>query len=103
VCRGILKKKIKPGAESGSYRISSPRQDPVEPRCCSFCDTPQHIVDKLIGSPPRKTHAYICDKCVDASVQAMSSHFTPGGPPRNLWHWVARKIGIHNSHLRHAN
>src|SRR6476646_3267633 len=64
VCRGILKKEIKSGAESGSYRISSSRRDPVGPLCCSFCNTPQQIVDKLIGSRRRSPPAYICDKCV---------------------------------------
>ena len=51
VFRGILKKEVRPGAQSGSYRISSSQQDRVGPLCCSFCDTPQDIVDKLIGSP----------------------------------------------------
>lgn len=103
VCRGILKKEVKRGAESGSYRISSSRQDLVEPLCCSFCDTPQQIVDKLIGSPPGVAATYICDKCVaasDATVEKQTGHVRS---PKNLWHWIAGKIGIHNSHLRHAH
>jgi len=97
VCRGILKKEVKRGAESGSYRISSPRQDLAGPLCCSFCDTPQQIVDKLIGSPPSVKPAYICDKCVAAGVTTVVKR-----SPKNFWHWLARKVGIHNSLFRHA-
>lgn len=98
VCRGILKKAIKRGAESGSYRISSSRQDLVEPLCCSFCDTPQQIVDKLIGSPPGVAATYICDKCVAASSTSIRKD-AARGVPKNFWHWIARKAGIHSSHL----
>jgi ATP-dependent protease Clp ATPase subunit len=83
-----------------TYRISSSSSDQPAQLCCSFCDTPQHVVDKLIGSPPGETPAYICDKCVAASIQARSDDATESGPPRNLWHWVARKVGIHSSHLQ---
>ena len=103
VCRGILKKEVKSGAESGSYRISSSRQDRVESLRCSFCDTPQAIVDKLIGSPRGSAPAYICDKCVDAGVRTVEKDAGHMGSPKNLWHWLARKVGIHNSHLRHAH
>jgi ATP-dependent protease Clp ATPase subunit len=102
VCRGILKKEIKRGA-AGSYRISSSRQDLVRPLCCSFCDTPQQIVDKLIGSPRGSTPAYICDKCVAAGVTTAEKDTRHVKAWQNLWHWIARKFGIHNSHLRHAN
>jgi ATP-dependent protease Clp ATPase subunit len=84
----------------GTYRISSADSDHL---CCSFCDTPQHVVDKLIGSPRGSTPAYICDKCVNAGAQAMHNDATQSGPPRNLWQWMARKVGVHNSHLRHAH
>jgi len=97
VCRGILKKEVKRGAESGSYRISSLRQDLAGPLCCSFCDTTQHIVDKLIGSPRGSTPAYICDKCVAAAGATIEE-----GSSKNLWRRIARKFGIHNSHLRYA-
>ena len=100
VCRGILKKEVKSGAESGSYRVSSSRPDPVGPLCCSFCDTPQQIVEKLIGSPPGVTPTYICDKCValgDRTIQKNTGHI---GPLKSLWHRLARKVGIHNSLLR---
>jgi len=100
VCRGILKKEIKSGQESGRYRISSPRQDRVGPLCCSFCDTPQQIVDKLIGSPRGSTPAYICDKCVAA--RTLEENVRTAESPRTFWHWIARKFGIHNSLLRHA-
>jgi ATP-dependent protease Clp ATPase subunit len=102
VCRSILKKEIKPGAESGSYRIASSRQDRVGPLRCSFCDTPQEIVDKLIGSPPGVAATYICDKCVAASSTSIGKDAARGGP-KNFWRWMARKAGIHNSHLRHAH
>lgn len=100
VCRGILKKEIKSGAKSGSYRTSSSRQDIVEALCCSFYNTPQEIVDKLIGSPRSSAPAYICDKCVDAGT--LGENVRKAGSPKNLWHWIARKIGIHNSQLRDA-
>ena len=103
VCRSILKKEVKTGAESGSYRISSSRQDLVGPLCCSFCDTPQQIVDKLIGSPPSVKATYICDKCVAAGAATVERQTGQVGSPKNLWHWLARKVGIHNSHLRHAH
>jgi hypothetical protein len=99
VCRGILKKETKRGAESGSYRISSPRQDRVEPLCCSFCDTPQEVVDKLIGSRPGVAATYICDKCVAAGVTTVKKDTRHGESWKNLWHWIARKVGIHSSHL----
>jgi len=96
ICRGILKKETKRGAESGSYRVSSSRQNPAGPLCCSFCDTPQQIVDKLIGSPPSVTATYICDKCVAASSTSIRNPVTRGGP-KNLWRWMMRKAGIHPS------
>ena len=96
VCRGILKKEVKAGAQSGNYRISSSRQDRVGPLCCSFCDTPQQIVDKLIGSPPGVTATYICDKCVAASSTSIRKLVTRGGP-KSLWRWMTRKAGIHPS------
>jgi ATP-dependent protease Clp ATPase subunit len=97
ICRSILKKEIKTGAESVRHRISSSSQDRVGPLCCSFCDTPQHIVDKLIGSPPSVKPAYICDKCVAAGVTTVVKR-----SPKNFWHWLARKVGIHNPLFRHA-
>jgi ATP-dependent protease Clp ATPase subunit len=100
VCRSILKKEIKAGAESGSYRISSSQQDLVQPLCCSFCDTPQEIVDKLIGSPRGSIPTYICDKCVAA--RTLGENVRKAESPKNFWHWIARKVGIHNSQLRHA-
>jgi len=103
VCRGILKKETKPGAESGYYRISSPRQDRVGPLCCSFCDTPQHIVDKLIGSPPGNTRTYICDKCVAAGVTTVEKDTRLVGSWKNLWHWMARTFGIHPSQIHQTN
>ena len=103
VCRGILKKEIKRGAESRSYKLSSSRQNLVEPLCCSFCDTPQEIVDKLIGSPPSVKATYICDKCVAAGVRTIEKNAGQERSPKNFWHWLARKVGIHNSLLRHAN
>jgi ATP-dependent protease Clp ATPase subunit len=103
ICRGILKREIKTGAKSGSYRISSSRQDRVGPLCCSFCDTPQQIVDKLIGSPRGSTPAYICDKCVVAGVTTVEKDTRHVGSSKKLWHWIARRFGIHNSHLRHAH
>jgi len=102
VCRGILKKDIKPTAKSGSYRVSSSRQDPVEPLCCSFCNTPQEIVDKLIGSPPGRTRTYICDKCVAAGARTIEKNTGHIGSLKNLWGRIARKFGIHNSLLRHT-
>jgi ATP-dependent protease Clp ATPase subunit len=103
VCRDILKKKIKPSAESGRYRISSSRQDPVEPRCCSFCDTPQHIVHKLIGSPPGRTRTYICDKCVAAGARTIEKNTGHIGSRKNFWHWFKGKFGIHHSQARQTN
>jgi len=103
VCRGILKKETKPDAESGHYRISSPKQDRVGLLCCSFCDTPQEIVDKLIGSPPSVNATYICDKCVAAGAPTGEKTTEHVGSPKNLWHWLARRFGIHNSLLRHAH
>jgi len=103
VCRGILKKEVMAGAQSGNYRISSSRQDRVGPLCCSFCDTPQQIVDKLIGSPPSLKATYICDKCVAASDATVEGQTGQVGSPKNLWHWIRGKIGIHNSLLRHAH
>jgi len=94
ICRGILKKEIKRGAESGD-RISSPRQDWVGPLCCSFCDRPQQTVDKLIGSPPSAKPAYICDKCVAAGVTTVEKDVRHAGSPKNFWHWIARKFGMH--------
>jgi ATP-dependent protease Clp ATPase subunit len=102
VCRGILKKEIKPSAESVRHRISSPHQDRVGPLCCSFCDTPQQIVGKLIGSPPSMKATYICDKCVAASDATVERQTGQVGSPKSLWHWIARRFGIHNSLLRHA-
>jgi len=98
VCRGILKKETKRGAESGSYRISSSRQDLVGPLCCSFCDMPQHIVDKLIGAPPCVAATYICDKCVAACSTSIGKDAARGGP-KSFWRWMARKVGIHSSHI----
>ena len=98
VCRDILKKEIKSGAKSRSYKQSSSRQDLVEPLYCSFCDTPQEIVDKLIGSRPGYTPTYICDKCVVASIRTIEE-----GSSKTLWRRLARKVGIHNSLLRHAH
>ena len=103
VCRGILKKETRHGAESRSYKLSSSRQNLVEPLCCSFCDTPQEIVDKLIGSPPSVKATYICDKCVAASDATVEGQTGQVGSPKNLWHWIRGKIGIHNSLLRHAH
>lgn len=103
VCRGILKKEIKSGAKSRSYKLSSSRQDLVEPLCCSFCDTPQEIVDKLIGSPRGSAPAYICDKCVAAGAGMIEENSRQVASPKNLWGWLARKVGIHNSLLRHAH
>ena len=103
VCRGILKKETKPGAESGYYRISSPHQDRVGPLCCSFCDTPQQIVNKLIGSPPGNTRTYICDKCVAAGDATVEEQTGQVGSPKNLWHWIAGKIGIHPSQVHQIN
>jgi len=103
ICRGILKKETSSVAKSGRYRISSPRQDRVGPLCCSFCDTPQEIVDKLIGSPPSVKPAYICDKCVSAGVTTVEKDTTHVGSWKNLLHWIARKSGIRNSYLRHAH
>jgi hypothetical protein len=61
-------------------------------------------VDKLIGSPPGKTPAYICDKCVAAADTATIEENTGYvGSPKSLWRRIARKLGIHNSQLRHAN
>jgi ATP-dependent protease Clp ATPase subunit len=97
ICCGILKKDASSVAKSGRYRISSPRQDRVGPLCCSFCDTPQQIVGKLIGSPPSVKPAYICDKCVAAGVTTVVKR-----SPKNFWHWLARKVGIRNSYLSHA-
>jgi ATP-dependent protease Clp ATPase subunit len=97
VCRGILKKEIKRGA-AGSYRISSSRQDLGGPLCCSFCDTPQQIVDKLIGSPPGVAATYICDKCVAACSTSIRKDAAHAGP-KNFWRWMARKVGIQSSHL----
>lgn len=102
VCRSILKKEIKSGAESGNYKVSASRRDPAGPLCCSFCDTPQEIVDKLIGSPRGSAPAYICDKCVDAGARTIEKNTGQLGSPRNLWHWIARKFGIRNSQLRHT-
>ena len=102
ICRNILKKETKTDAKSGRHRISSPRQDRVGPLCCSFCDTPQQIVDKLIGSPPSVKPAYICDKCVAAGVTTVEKDTRHVGPWKNFWHWIARKFGIRNSYLRHA-
>jgi ATP-dependent protease Clp ATPase subunit len=76
------------------------RQDHIESICCSFCDTPQEIVDKLIRSRRSTKAAYICDKCVDAGARMMEQDALS---PQNLWLWIKGKIGIHNSHLRHAN
>jgi ATP-dependent protease Clp ATPase subunit len=95
ICRGILKKEIKSDAEAGRYRFSSPRLDRVGPLCCSFCDTPQQIVDKLIGSPPSVKPAYICDKCVAAGVTTVEKDMRHVGPWKNFWHWIARKFGMH--------
>jgi|SRR6476661_2907464 len=103
ICRGILKKEVKPGAESGYYRISSPQQDRVGPLCCSFCDTPQHIVNKLIGAPRGSAPAYICDKCVTTGVTTVVKDTRHMGSWKNLWHWIARIFGMHNAHFRHAN
>ena len=103
ICRTILAKATRgqvPVTEPGTYRISSSSSDQSAHLRCSFCDTPQHVVDKLIGSRPGSTPAYICDKCVTASVQAIHNDVTQGGPPRNLWHWMARKVGIHSSHIQ---
>jgi ATP-dependent protease Clp ATPase subunit len=95
ICRGILKKETSSVANSGRYRISSPRQDRVGPLCCSFCDTPQHIVDKLIGSPPSVKPAYICDKCVTAGVTPVEKDTRHVGPWKNFWHWITRKFSMH--------
>jgi ATP-dependent protease Clp ATPase subunit len=103
ICRGILKKEVKTGAESGRYRISSSQQDRVGPLCCSFCDTPQQIVNKLIGSPRGSAPAYICDKCVAAGVTTVQKDTRHMGSWKNLWQWIARKFGMHNAHLRHAH
>jgi ATP-dependent protease Clp ATPase subunit len=104
ICLTILAKAPRGQAsvtEPGTtYRISSSSADQSAHLRCSFCDTPQHVVDKLIGSRPGSTPAYICDKCVDASVQAINNGVTPSGPPKNLWHWMARKVGIHSSHIQ---
>jgi len=97
VCRAILKKETRHGAESGDYKPSSSCQDLAGPLCCSFCDTPQETVDKLIGSPSGSTPAYICDKCVAAAGVTIEE-----GSSKNLWRRIARKFGIHNSHLRYA-
>jgi len=100
ICRGILKKETSSVAKSGRYRISSPRQDRVGPLCCSFCDTPQQIVDKLIGSPPGVAATYICDKCVAASSTSTSiGKDAARGGPKSFWRWMARKVGIHSSHI----
>jgi ATP-dependent protease Clp ATPase subunit len=103
ICRSILKKETFSVAKSGRYRISSPRQDRVGPLCCSFCDTPQQIVNKLIGSPPSIKPAYICDKCVAAGVTTVEKHMRHVGSPKNFLRWIGRKFKIHNSYLRHAH
>jgi|SRR5579864_1067547 len=96
VCRGILKKETSSIAKSGRYRISSPRQDRVGPLCCSFCDTPQQIVNKLIGSPRGRTPAYICDKCVATGVTTVEKDIRHVGSWQNLWHWIARRFDMHH-------
>ena len=104
ICRTILTKETReqvPATERGTYRISSSSPDQNARRCCSFCDTPMEAVDKLIGSPRGKTPAYICDKCVAARTLGENVRKTES--PKNFWHWIARKIGIHNSHLRHSH
>ena len=103
ICRSILKKDASSVAKSGRYRISSPHLDRVGPLCCSFCDTPQHIVNKLIGSPPSVKATYICDKCVAAGVGTVEKNIGHVGLWKNLWHWLARKFGIHPSRIHQFN
>jgi ATP-dependent protease Clp ATPase subunit len=104
ICRTILAEETKeqvPVTEPGTtYRISSSNADQSAHRCCSFCDTPMEAVDKLIGSRPGSPREYICDKCVNASLHAIHSDVAQSGPPRNLWHWMARKVGIHSSRIQ---
>jgi ATP-dependent protease Clp ATPase subunit len=103
ICRSILKKEIKTGAESVRHRVSSSRQDRVGPLCCSFCDTPQHIVNKLIGSPRGSAPAYICDKCVAAGVTTVEKDMRHVGSWKNLWHWITRRFGIHPSQIHQTS
>jgi ATP-dependent protease Clp ATPase subunit len=103
ICRGILKKETSSVAKSGRYRISSPRQDRVGPLCCSFCDTPQQIVDKLIGSPPSVKPAYICDKCVAAGVTTVEKDTRHVTVWKSLWYWITRRFGIHPSQIHQTN
>ena len=101
ICRTILVKATtehSPVIRPGVYRVSSSRPDQNARLRCSFCDTPQEIVDKLIGSP-RRIPAYICDKCVASSLEAIRNDVTQSGPARNFWRWIARKIGIHSAHI----
>jgi len=95
ICRGILKKETSSVAKSGRYRISLPRQDRVGPLCCSFCDTPQQIVSKLIGSPPSVKPAYICDKCVAAGVTMVEKDTRHVGSWKNFWRGIGRKFSMH--------
>ncbi len=103
ICRAILAKTTAehaPAVPSGMYRISSSSPDQNAQLRCSFCDTPQQLVDKLIGSPRGRIPAYICDKCVVSSLEAIRNDVAQSGPPRNFWHRMARKVGIHSSHIQ---
>jgi ATP-dependent protease Clp ATPase subunit len=103
ICRTILAKTTAehaPAVPSGMYRISSSSPDQNAQLRCSFCDTSQELVDKLIGSPRGRIPAYICDKCVASSLEAIRNDVAQSGPPRSFWHRMARKVGIHSSHIQ---
>ena len=106
VCHTILAKTTKEQMRAtapSTYKISSSRLDQRAQLCCSFCDTPQELVDKLISSPPGGAATYICDKCVAVCSTAIHKDMTRGGPPKSLWHWMARKVGIHPSQIHRIN
>jgi len=103
ICRTILVKATtehSPVIRPGVYRVSSSIPDQNARLRCSFCDTPQELVDKLIGSPRGRIPAYICEKCVASSLEAIRNDVAQSGLPRNFWHWMARKVGIHSSHIQ---
>jgi hypothetical protein len=77
------------------YRISS--QPPEQSQLvCSFCGTPQEKAHRLIGSPAGRLPAYICGECV-ASGDSVSG----GENKSSIGSWFARKLGRHDTGIRH--
>jgi ATP-dependent protease Clp ATPase subunit len=65
---------------------------------CSFCRRGQSTVDKLISSPLKDAHQYICDRCVRMGGELLGKEGQPGSSrSRRLAQWLRRRLGSHRA------